>query len=149
MSAPLPQDTPVALARARVRAKEAAITSGWQQRRAAELVASPRSISPAMLAERLDRIESLLAERQSAPVAPSEILTVTETAKLLDIDPDTARRWAQLGQIPSHSPGGLKGKLFFLRSEIIEHLRSLPRPSVRAKKLSRIQRLAVRYGCEV
>jgi excisionase family DNA binding protein len=51
----------------------------------------------------------------------AEILDNESVAKLLGCQPNTARRWAYAGKIPSHKVGS---KIIYLRSEVMEWIKT-------------------------
>lgn len=71
------------------------------------------------LMERLERIETLLTDRQE----PDRILRTAEVAQMCGVDEAQVRQWARDEGLPRHQVGQ-KQKYRFLRSEVLEWLRS-------------------------
>lgn len=55
------------------------------------------------------------ADGDTVRLAPGELLTAPELAKLLDLQPSTLHEWARRGVLPSFKPGRRR---YFVRADV-------------------------------
>lgn len=65
----------------------------------------------------INDVKALISELKTSfkPRTPEELLTRTETAKLLKINLSTLYKWTKKGRLKSY---GISGKVYYKRSEV-------------------------------